>query len=429
MKTKIWLSAISLILIASVLGSIFYYVSFAEPSQPNPSDSPSTPNDNLKLNNLLALPNGLVSFNVTLDDQESGIIESVFVNGEYYSWEDGSQEEPTIQKNETKEWTIDVGAFEEDHEVQVVIESSTGSASANATVASPTPSGNTSKEPEPTDTTVNPETPDNQTLPDYIYDYYGGVDLFTEGIHVIATEQDPRNLLGDFNVVNDFWRMFLEHETNQPSDQEFISILLSRGDKSTGGYTIQIENFAWIESYPVRFRFQVNFTDPGEGIGVTEALTNPLVLVLLGKLTPGEYHIEVPITQYILNIDKDGNQYYTQILTFAPIIWRQTLTIIRTEDTTPSTNFEVILNGNKAPDLTIQVDLKDGVTEEEAKKIAEMAFSRTMGDKLHRLKNISYDSEQITAHYTWGYNEDDMGHIFEVTADLTSLEITITHCR
>ena len=172
--------------------------------------------------------------------------------------------------------------------------------------------------------------------------------------------------------------MLLESEKTQATDQDFISILLSRGDKPTGGYTIQIENFAWLESYPVKFLFQVNFTDPGEGVMVTEALTNPLVLVPIGKLTTGEYNIEIPIAQYIHNIEEDGNPYYTQILTFAPVIWTQKFTIIKAEDPAPSTTFEVILNGNEAPDLTIQVDLTNGLTEDEAKKIAEAAFIRTL---------------------------------------------------
>ena len=69
------------------------------------------------------------------------------------------------------------------------------------------------------------------------------------------------------------------------------------------------------------------------------------------------------------------------------------------------------------------------MTEEEAKRIAEIAFNRTLAGKLHRLDNFSYDSEHIIANYTWGYNEDDMGHIFELNADLTSFKIIINHCR
>jgi len=191
-----------------------------------------------------------------------------------------------------------------------------------------------------------------QTLPNYVYDYYGGVHLFREGIHVLATNQDPRTLVGEFEVTNDFWKMLLESETINATDQDFMSILLSRGNKPTGGYNIQIESFSWLESYPVKFLFQVNFTDPGEGVIVTQALTNPL----------------------------------------APIIWEQSLTISKTEDFTPSATFKVILNGNEAPDLSVQVDLSNGLTEEETKKIAEAAFIQTMGEKLHRLDTLIFEA-------------------------------------
>ena len=223
--------------------------------------------------------------------------------------------------------------------------------------------------------------------------------------------------------------MLQQHETSQASDQDFISILLSRGDKPTGGYAINVESFGWLESYPVQFRFHINVTDPGEGIIVTQALTNPLMLMPITKISPGEYHIQVSVTQFTQNIDEEGNISYQPILTFAPVIWEQTLTITKTEDPIPSTTFEVILNGNEAPDLTLQVDLINGLTEDEAKNIAEAAFVRTLEGKLHRLDGITYDNQQIVAHYTWGYDENDMGHIFDITAEITKLQITIVHCR
>ncbi len=363
------------------------------------------------MTNLSASANGKVSFNITLNEYESGVIEAVVVNGERYSWSDGSQENITILKDETKQWSMDIGSLQEAESIQVVVEATPEWGSANAMVESCTPDGC------------------NQTLPNYVYDYYGGVHLFREGIHVLATSQDPRTLVGEFEVANDFWKMLLESETLNATDQDFISILLSRGDKPTGGYNIQIESFSWLESYPVKFFFQVNFTDPGEGVEVTEAITNPLVLVPIGKLTPGEYNIEVPIVWYILSIDEEGNPIYTQIMTFAPLFWRQSFTINKTEDHTPSTIFEVILNGNEAPDLSVQVDLSDGLTEEETKKIVEAAFIQTMGEKLHRLDTLIFDDNNITAHYTWGYDEKDMGHIFDLTADLTTPKIAIDHCR
>jgi hypothetical protein len=274
---------------------------------------------------------------------------------------------------------------------------------------------------------VNPN-PSND-LSDYLYELYDGVNLFSEGIHVIVTSQDPRILIGGYNNVNAFWRMLLESETKRATDQDFVSIILSRGNKPTGGYNIQIENLAWLESYPVKFLFQVNFTDPGEDVIVTEAVTNPLVLVPIGKLTPGYYNVEVPIVQYLLSFDEEGNPIYTPILTFAPVIWEKTFTVYKTSNPTPSTTFQLILNGIEAPDLTVEVDLSDGLSEEESTKITETSFIRTMGAKLHQIDKITYDDKQITAHYIWGYNEKDMRHIFDLEADLISLKIIINHCR
>jgi hypothetical protein len=98
--------------------------------------------------------------------------------------------------------------------------------------------------------------------------------------------------------------------------------------------------------------------------------------------------------------------------------------------TFPSTTFKVTRNGGDAPELTVQIDVNDGLTEEEATCIAEAAFIQTMGEiVMRRLDILTFDDQQITAHYTWGYDENDMGHIFDLDADLQSLQITITHCR
>ena len=76
----------------------------------------------------------------------------------------------------------------------------------------------------------------------------------------------------------------------------------------------------------------------------------------------------------------------------------------------------------------MHVDVTTTLIPEKAQRIAETAFISSMGDKLHRLDTLIFDDDKITAHYTWGYDEYDMGHIFDLTADLTILQITITHC-
>ena len=154
-----------------------------------------------------------------------------------------------------------------------------------------------------------------------VYDYYGGVGVFEKDIHVVATNGDPLLLRDKYKIVNDYWRMLRNNQTVKASTKDYISIIISRGDQPTGGYLLQVKSFSWLESYPVKLRFTVNFTDPGEGVPVTEALTNPLVLIPLGQLSPGKYVVEVHIDQYILTFDEEGKPVYTQLQTFKEEVW------------------------------------------------------------------------------------------------------------
>jgi len=314
MKHQVWAVAVSIILIVASISAVYVFL----------SSQPQIPDSQLEVSDLKASTDGRVSFNVTLSEGGSEILEGVVLNDTQYSWSDGSQDEATIYEGETKNWTINIGGLQDGTSIQVIVETPSVSGNNSVTV-----------EPSPTDGD-NPDDQNgdgqdtndqNSEYPDYVYDSYGGVGLFPEGIHVTATSQDPRNLSDNYPIANDYWTMLQEHETMQATDQDFISIILSRGDKSTGGYAINVESFGWLECYPPIFRFHVNVTDPDEGLMVTEALTNPLVLVPIGKLTPGEYHIEVHVTWFIQKIDGKGNTYYTPVMTFAPIIWEQTLTI------------------------------------------------------------------------------------------------------
>lgn len=399
MKPSAWVVAASIITVIALIANIYYFSSAI----------PQEPEMKLSLNNVTALTDGQVSFNITLDEAESTVLETVLVNNTTYLWSDGSNENATILEGETKHWSINIGNLQNGTNIEVVVESEGASARSNTTVKTQPP---------------------EQTDEEYIYDSYGGVGLFTEGIHVIATQVDPTKVRSDYELANSYWEMLAEHETTTATDQEYICIILARGDKPTGGYAINIESFAWLESYPVKFRFQVNVTDPDKDMMVTQALTNTLVMVPIGKLTAGEYHIEVNITWFTQTIDENGNTVYTPIMTFAPIEWKQTLTITGTQELESETTFNVTLNGNQAPDLTVQVDLTDGLTEAEAEKIAEAAFTQTMSEQtMHELDTLTYNETEITAHYTWGIDENDMGHVFDLTVNLDNQTITITHCR
>lgn len=300
MKHPMWVAAVSIIVIVALaIGAVHVF-------SPPPPQSLDT---KLEVSSPMASTDGNVSFNVTLSEGESEVLEGVLLNDTRYSWSDGSQDDPTIYKGETKNWSINVGCLLNGTNLQVVVEAPPASANSTVTVESPT---------------------SNAVDTDYVYDNYGGVGLFAEGIHIVATSEDPRNLSDGYPIVNDYWQMLQEHEATQATDQDFISIILARGDQNTGGYAINVESFGWLECYPPIFRFAVNFTDPGEDLMVTQAITNPLVLVPIAKLTPGEYHVEVHVTMFIMNVDEEGNAEYTPIMTFAPIVWEQTLTITET---------------------------------------------------------------------------------------------------
>ncbi|MFC1803833.1 carboxypeptidase regulatory-like domain-containing protein [Thermoproteota archaeon] len=156
-----------------------------------------------------------------------------------------------------------------------------------------------------------------------VYDYYGGLDLFEQGIYVISTDVDPKTLIEteEYTSINDFWSMLKNEITQNASTTGFISILISRGDFPTGGYLIQLKSYVWLESYPVVCFFTANFTDPGEGVAVTEALTNPLVLVPMGKLPPGSYVARVHIDSFIMTYDSEGDSVYTPVETLVEEVW------------------------------------------------------------------------------------------------------------
>ncbi|MEM2884796.1 MAG: protease complex subunit PrcB family protein [Thermoproteota archaeon] len=149
------------------------------------------------------------------------------------------------------------------------------------------------------------------------YDFYGGVGLFERGIYVIATSKNPLALYG----TGGFWENVKEHVTNRASAGDFVSILVSRGDFPTGGHQIQLKSFSRLEGDPVILSFSANFTDPGEGVAVSQAFTNPLVLVPVGNLDAGKYLVEVHIVKFLLTYDADGKPVYVPILTFKEEVW------------------------------------------------------------------------------------------------------------
>lgn len=93
------------------------------------------------------------------------------------------------------------------------------------------------------------------------------------------------------------------------------------------------------------------------------------------------------------------------------------------------TKFEALINGMNSIDVFVCVNISDGLTEKEAELIAGTTFIQVKGEYVwRRLDTLTFDDTQIRAHYAWGYDETDLGHIYDMTADLTTLQITVDHC-
>ena len=323
MKTHVIVALVS-VLLALIVGFVGF--SLYQSSLPTPSDSyekqdepPVSPINfgDLKINRLTAYSNGNVSFEVTFQNGDSIIIEAVIINGTSYPWSEGSSENSTILKEQTKRWCTNVGSLTSDAKIEVALQTSLEKVNAYATVCR-VPSS---------DAPNVPDEPDFPNSPIYYYDYYSGVNSFDRGVYFVATSQDPLTQLPRSDFPKSYWEMMRENVTAAATENDFISILVSRGTFPTGGYTLQIESFSWLESFPVKFRCQINLTDPGEGVAVSQAFTNPSLLMPIGKLTAGEYIVEIHITSYIYTFDSQGKLVYRPIMTFKEEVWTQTLTI------------------------------------------------------------------------------------------------------
>jgi len=89
------------------------------------------------VHNLTVWTNGTISFKITLYEYETGMFEAVLVNDIRFSWSDGSSENATILKDQTKTWRLDVGSFNEGEVVHIVVAATPELGSKHAITESP----------------------------------------------------------------------------------------------------------------------------------------------------------------------------------------------------------------------------------------------------------------------------------------------------
>ncbi len=151
------------------------------------------------------------------------------------------------------------------------------------------------------------------------------------------------------------------------------------------------------------------------------AETNEEGYYQIGSVPPGTFEVAVH--------DIQGNRIGLESVT---VRGGETSTLNFVIQSAPSdvTKFTAVVNGMRNVNVFVHVDISNGLTKEEAERIAEATFIEVMGERvMHRLDTLTFDDTQIKAHYTWGVDENDMGHVFGMTADLTTLQIAVSHCR
>ncbi len=82
-----------------------------------------------------------------------------------------------------------------------------------------------------------------------------------------------------------------------------LNFVIFRGVFSTGGYGIQIRR---VEKQGSAFTVYATYTDPGEGMMVTESFSQPTAIIPVGKLENGDYKAALKVTRIIEN--KEGKE-------------------------------------------------------------------------------------------------------------------------
>jgi hypothetical protein len=139
--------------------------------------------------------------------------------------------------------------------------------------------------------------------------------------------------------------------------------------------------------------------------------------------------VEYPVVwkpTYTVTVNHKGGEAFT---------WKGTVDQNRSVDELETSlhvrvEFRLVVNGIRELNVLVPVNVIDGLTREEAEQIAEETFVQVMGEKaMHRLDKLTLNENSMEAHYTWGVDERDMGHVFDMIGDIASRTITVTHCK
>jgi len=84
------------------------------------------------------------------------------------------------------------------------------------------------------------------------------------------------------------------------SFNDTLNFVVFRGVFPTGGYGINIDR---VEKQGNIYTVYATYRDPGKGIGVTAAFTQPVAIIPIGRLAAGDYESRLKVTKVVENAD------------------------------------------------------------------------------------------------------------------------------
>jgi hypothetical protein len=126
-----------------------------------------------------------------------------------------------------------------------------------------------------------------------VIDYYplGGYAENSDGVFAV--------LKGSIPEVKESLKDIVIKKAAQPSAfsvDEDLNLVVMRGVFNTGGYGISIER---VERQANMFTVYATYTDPGEGMMVTQAFTQPTATIAIGKLPENSYEARLKVTRIV----------------------------------------------------------------------------------------------------------------------------------
>ncbi len=84
-------------------------------------------------------------------------------------------------------------------------------------------------------------------------------------------------------------------------ESDLLNLVVFRGVFHTGGYDLVINDVEKVEN---DFTIHSTYTDPGKGMMLTQAFTQPTAIIPIGIIQPGNYEVRLMVTQVIM--DSEG---------------------------------------------------------------------------------------------------------------------------